>query len=219
MPADRLRPELNEPRILPSDQKEKLMSETSSSSNAIEVHSVTTADLDDILRLARAAQLNPETDTEKGFLVAALDRDTYANALAYSELRDNAEHVVFLVAKNNENAVGFLFGYNSVYASRRSGGESEAEIAARCKDTYYVLKQIAADSNGRHKGVGRVLVQEFLSRLRCAYVFSAIVTDPANPASSAFHHKMGFVPVFSSVSRSSSGQTYPNQVWRRTCLA
>jgi predicted GNAT superfamily acetyltransferase len=183
------------------------------------VRSVTAADLDDILRLARVAQLNPEMDTEKGFLVAAFGRDTYANALAYSELRDNAEHVVFLIAKSNENAIGFLFGYNNVYASRRSGSESEAEIAARCSDTYYVLKQIAADLNSRHKGIGRVLVQEFLSRLSCAYVFSAIVTDPANPASCAFHRKMGFIPVFSSVSRSSNGQTYPNQIWRRTCLA
>jgi predicted GNAT superfamily acetyltransferase len=195
------------------------MPETSRSSTAIDVRSVTAADLDDVLRLARAAQLNPETDTEKGFLVAALDRDTYANALAYSELRENAEHVVFLIAKSNEDAVGFLYGYNNMYASRKSGTETDAEIAARCEEPYYVLKQIAADSSGRHKGVGRVLVQEFLSRLRCAYVFSAIVTDPANPASSAFHRKMGFVPVFSSVSRSSNGQTYPNQVWRRTCLA
>ena len=195
------------------------MSETSQSPNAIEVRSVTAADLDDILRLARAAQLSPETDTEKGFLVAALDRDTYANALAYSEPGDNAEHVVFLIAKSNEDAVGFLFGYNDVYASRRSGSETDAAIAARCKDTYYVLKQIAADSNGRHKGIGRVLVQEFLSRLRCAYVFSAIVTEPANPASDAFHHKMGFVPVFSSVSSSSNGQTYPNRIWMRTHFA
>jgi predicted GNAT superfamily acetyltransferase len=129
----------------------------------------------------------------------------------------NAEHVVFLVAEHNGKAIGFLLGYNDVYASRRSGGQSEADIAARYSGPFYVLKQIALDLNEHHKGVGRALVDRFVAEARCTYIFSAVVSEPENPASSMFHRKMGFAPIFNSTSSNVNGVTYPNQVWRRTC--
>ena len=77
------------------------------------------------------------------------------------------------------------------------------------------MAQIASEYDARKRGIGRALVSHFLNDIRCAYVFSAIVVEPPNPTSSDFHKKMGFVPVFQSISRNSNGQTYPNQVWRR----
>jgi predicted GNAT superfamily acetyltransferase len=181
----------------------------------LNVRSAVESDLDDVLRLARAVQLSPGMDTRRGFLVSGLSRETYAAALDYLEPRKNAEHVVFLIAESNGKVAGFLFGYNDVYASHRSGGRSEQDIAARFSGPYYVLKQIATDSNDRKKGVGRSLAQRFFSEIQCTYIFSAIVTDPENPASCAFHREMGFTPLFESISRSANGQTYRNQVWRR----
>jgi len=181
----------------------------------VSVRRVIEADLDEVLRLAEAAQLRPGTDTQRGFLVSALPRETYAAALSYAELRKDAEHVVFLAAESHGKLVGFLFGYNDVYANKNSGGQSEKDIASFCSDSYYVLKQIASDYDARKRGIGRALVSHFLNDIRCAYVFSAIVVEPPNPTSSDFHKKMGFVPVFQSISRNSNGQTYPNQVWRR----
>jgi predicted GNAT superfamily acetyltransferase len=183
----------------------------------VNIRQVTAADIEDVLRIARAIQLSSTTDTRRGFLVSALSREVYAATLAYTERRENAEHVVFLVAEHNGKAIGFLFGYNDVYASRRSGGQSEADIAARYSGPFYVLKQIALDLNEHHKGVGRALVDRFVAEARCTYIFSAVVSEPENPASSMFHRKMGFAPIFNSTSSNVNGVTHPNQVWRRTC--
>ena len=185
--------------------------------SGVNIRQVTAADLEDVLRIARAIQLSSTTDTRRGFLVSALSREVYAATLAYAERRENAEHVVFLVAEHNGKAIGFLLGYNDVYASRRSGGQSEADIAARYAGPFYVLKQIALDLNEHHKGVGRALVDRFVADARCTYIFSAVVSEPENPASSMFHRKMGFAPIFNSTSSNANGVTYPNQVWRRTC--
>ena len=181
----------------------------------VSVRRVTKADLEDVLRLADAVQLRPGTDTRRGFLVSAIPRETYAAALSYAELREDTEHVVFLAAESHGKSVGFLFGYNDVYANKRSSGQSEKDIGSFCSESYYVLKQIASDHTARKRGIGRALVAQFLNDIRCAYVFSAIVLEPPNPASSDFHEKMGFTPVFRSISRNSNGQTYPNQVWTR----
>jgi predicted GNAT superfamily acetyltransferase len=180
------------------------------------VRSATEFDLDAVLELAQAVQLYPGMDTRKGFLVSALGRETYAAALSYLE-RQKDEHVVFLIAESNRKVAGFLFGYNDVYASRRSGGRSEADIAVRFQDSYYVLKQIATDLNDRQRGVARRLAERFFSEVKCSVIFSAIVAEPENPASCAFHREMGFSPLFESISRSASGETYRNQVWRRAC--
>jgi len=182
------------------------------------VRSATEFDLDAVLKLAQAVQLYPGMDTRNGFLVSALSRETYAAALSYLEPQKDAEHVVFLIAESNGKVVGFLFGYNDVYASRRSGGRSEEDIAVRFHDSYYVLKQIATDLNDRERGLGRRLAERFFSEVKCSYIFSAIVTEPENPASCAFHREMGFSPLFESISRSASGETYRNQVWRRARL-
>jgi predicted GNAT superfamily acetyltransferase len=181
----------------------------------ISLRRVTEADLEDVLRLAEAVQLRPGIDTRRGFLVSALPRETYAAALSFAKFREDTEHVVFLAAETRGKLVGFLFGYNDVYANKRSGGQSEKDIASFCSESYYILKQIASDRNARTRGIGRALVAQFLNDIRCAYVFSAIVLEPPNPASSDFHEKMGFAPVFRSTSRNSNGQTYPNQVWMR----
>ena len=183
----------------------------------VKVRQATEADLDDVLRLAHAVQLHPGMDTRRGFLVSALSRKTYAAALSYMDLKENAEHVVFLIAERERKIVGFLLGYNDVYASRKSSGKSEEDIAARYSGSYYVLKQIATESDERQVGVGRALAQRFFTQVRCAYIFSAIVTEPDNPASCTFHRKLDFTPVFESLSRSTNGQTYRNQVWRRLC--
>jgi predicted GNAT superfamily acetyltransferase len=181
------------------------------------VRSATEFDLDAVLKLAQAVQLYPGMDTRNGFLVSALSRETYAAALSYLERQQDDEHVVFLIAESNGKVVGFLFGYNDVYASHRSGGRSEEDISVRFQDSYYVLKQIATDLNGRQRGVARRLAERFFSEVKCSSIFSAIVAEPENPASCAFHREMGFSPLFESVSRSASGETYRNQVWRRAC--
>ena len=93
----------------------------------LRVRQSTGSDLDDVLRLAQAVQLRPGMDTRRGFLVSALSRETYASALSYMEPEENAEHVVFLIAEREGKIVGFLFGYNDVYASRKSGGKSEED--------------------------------------------------------------------------------------------
>jgi predicted GNAT superfamily acetyltransferase len=182
------------------------------------VRSATEFDLDAVLKLAQAVQLYPGMDTRNGFLVSALSRETYAAALSYLERQKDAEHVVFLIAESNGKVVGFLLGYNDVYASRRSGGRSEEDIAVRFQDSYYVLKQIATDLNDRQRGVARRLAERFFSEVKCSFIFSAIVAEPENLASCAFHREMGFSPLFESISRSAIGETYRNQVWRRACL-
>lgn len=142
-------------------------------------------DLDSVLRIARERQL-AEADARlerDGFLVSGYDLADYRDLLGRAEY--------FLVAQQGTRVVGFLLGYADQTIPSR---DSLSLRMARDLGELIVIKQVAVCAGHARNGIGRRLYERVLAGSAGVPVIAAVVAEPENAASAAFHEAMGFVP-------------------------
>jgi ribosomal protein S18 acetylase RimI-like enzyme len=182
-----------------------------------------TVDLEGVLRIARAVQLPQTSSAPPSFLMSNYDLKWYENILTVSEVAP--DRIKFLVARSDEQVVGFLVAYDTQYIREHVQGISEKAILKWLNDTdqnerFWVIKQVAVDLQRQRIGAGRAMTRTFLEMVSCTYVFAAIVADPRNAPSEGLHESMGFKKLLASASVDSvSGHSYPNNVWCRDMRA
>jgi ribosomal protein S18 acetylase RimI-like enzyme len=138
----------------------------------------------DIAALAKARsleQVDPGTARREGFLVSGYEEDVYRARLA------GADH--FHVAVDSGALVGFVLAYSNA----RFGPDEWLNHAVAAElGRILVIKQVCVARDGARRGVGSLLYRHVLERWQAGPVIAAVVADPPNEASAAFHRKHGF---------------------------
>lgn len=143
------------------------------------------AHVSDITSLASSRSLDSIRDIEEasreGFLVSGYSEEVYRGRLA------NAEE--FFVAIRGGEVVGFILAYsdanleNDEWLNHRIRGEF---------GSFLVIKQVCVARHVARQGVASRLYRHVLSRWHASPVIAAVVAEPENAASVAFHREMGF---------------------------
>jgi len=155
----------------------------------------------DIKELAHSVSLSstksPKTANENGFLVSGFGQTEY------SQFVKKAEH--FLTIHIGKELVGFLLAYGSEGITEPGKEELNMHIKNDLCKNFVLLKQICVSPKAEHrrKGYASLLYRELYARILHYYeheqsprpIYTAIVQEPANPVSLAFHKKMGFYKV------------------------
>ena len=85
------------------------------------------------------------------------------------------------------------------------------------RTTFFIIKQIAVDPEFMHKRIAQTLYLKLFRETHGDYFLAAIITEPKNARSEAFHRRQGFVPIMQcfSVSKLGDGgeREYINRVW------
>lgn len=139
------------------------------------------ADIAALAKRRSLEQVDVETACRDGFLVSGYEEDVYRARLT------NAEH--FHVAVEEGELAGFVLAYSNA----RCGPQEwlNHRIAADLGDIL-VIKQVAVTRQAARRGVGSQLYTYVLDRSPTVPVIAAVVAEPANQASAAFHRKHGF---------------------------
>lgn len=141
----------------------------------------------DLAAIAALAQgLDPQTGTQQpsgGFLVMGYTEEHYRERLA--------EGARFWVVDDSDGTVAFL------YVEELGSSDHEvAELAERAGvEDALVVKQLGVAVTHQRHGVGALLYNELVMRFPDRDILAAVVTDPPNTASLAFHQRMGFTPI------------------------
>ena len=136
-----------------------------------------------------------ESPHKMGFLVSGFDARVYAQFVKI------AEH--FLVLHEGGELVGFLLAYGSENINDPKKEELNMHIKQNiCPTKFVLIKQICISPKIQHrrKGYASLLYKELYARVTHYYndeagprpIYTAIVKEPANPVSVAFHEKLGF---------------------------
>ncbi|WP_307795147.1 GNAT family N-acetyltransferase [Actinacidiphila acididurans] len=141
-----------------------------------------------IASIARSRSLDAIPDVEEasrsGFLVSGYDEATYRDRLT------KAEH--FYVALRGGDVVGFILAYSDANL------ESDEWLNHRIKGefgSFLVIKQVCVARHAARQGVASRLYRHVLRQWHASPVIAAIVSEPENVASIAFHREMGFEPL------------------------
>lgn len=140
-------------------------------------------DLAEVARIASSMTLRPgQTPPDGGFLVLGYDLPKFLSRMDSGAL--------FWVAEHRGRIVGF------VYAELLEN-TIDREMAVTADDLGVspaaVVKQVGVLPDWQRSGVGAGLYRAMFSSLPERTFLVAVVTDPPNSASLAFHERMGFV--------------------------
>lgn len=144
--------------------------------------------LAEIAGLAKSRGLDGLDETvarREGFLVSAYDETVYRARLSA------AEH--FHVAVQDGTVAGFVLAYGN----RHFGADEwlNRHVADELGGIL-VVKQVCVSREAAGKGVGSLLYRHVLDRWTTTPVVAAVVAEPRNEASHAFHAKHGFAVGF-----------------------
>jgi hypothetical protein len=230
--SNRLR--ANKTRPLPSRQQAAAFSGT--------IGSATEDDIQAIWGIAQSLKLD-EKNPQKSFLLADFTEDDYHAFL--NDAENYQDHVHFLTAKDSSGTcLGFLLAYSEKYVGKKSKTWRKRGTERSILDLltprqyllipnlaqFYIVKQIGVDLGHQAKGIGRELYSHFFGKIEADYVFSAIVAEPKNEPSEAFHRSFGFFPFMQSYSFSSKSallthsdagserRPHVNHIWLRPSL-
>ncbi len=117
----------------------------------------------------------------RGFFVSGYSLDQYRAAAAHGRLAATVE---------DGHATGFLMTYGPADPVD-PGDHGSRFIRERFGAAAPIIKQIASGAAHAGKGHARLLYQGFAAA-QAADIFAAIVKDPPNQGSEAFHRKLGF---------------------------
>jgi predicted GNAT superfamily acetyltransferase len=138
-----------------------------------------------ITALARSRSLDSVPDAEEasrnGFLVSGYSEEVYRRRLA------EAEH--FYVAVKGAEVIGFILAYSDAHL------ESDEWLNHRIKGEFggfLVIKQVCTAKDAARQGVASRLYRHVLQQWNASPVIAAVVSQPENLASVAFHRGMGF---------------------------
>lgn len=154
--------------------------------SSIKIVPVKDSDIQCIHALAESWVLSNLDDPSHGFLVSNFTLDEYRSFLA----EDN----IFVKAEVDGEIVGFLYGYSSEEINVND--LTNSLVKYNFSEEFFVIKQvcIARNSSGT-KGVSSALY-DWIKKEVDAWLVAAVVLDPSNPRSIAFHKKQGFVQYF-----------------------
>lgn len=154
----------------------------------IEILQAGEAHLTDIAALAKSRSLDGLDEAvarREGFLVSAYDETVYRARLS--------AHEYFQVAVEDGNVVGFVLAY----ANRHFGADEW--LNRRVADELggiLVVKQVCVAREAAGHGIGSLLYRHVLDGWTTTPVVAAVVAEPRNEASNAFHGKHGFGVMF-----------------------
>ncbi|MBT4863847.1 MAG: GNAT family N-acetyltransferase [Planctomycetaceae bacterium] len=139
-------------------------------------------DLPDIVALADARRLAPDSASSDGFLVSDFSHADYVN------FQQQARHL--LVARIDSKPAGFLLAFGS----EDSGPCSTADrwLTERFESPFLTIKQVCVDQRFTRQGVASRLYEFVLQANPQRRLFAAIVLAPPNPSSVKFHERLGF---------------------------
>nr|WP_202451106.1 GNAT family N-acetyltransferase [Streptomyces sp. SID4948] len=125
--------------------------------------------------------LDASTAGRDGFLVSGYAEGTYRERLS------DAEH--FYVAVKGEEVLGFLLAYSDQRLRSDEWLNHRIRIGL---GSFLVIKQVCVASSAARQGVATLLYHHVLGQWSASPVIAAVVADPANRASTAFHRQLGF---------------------------
>lgn len=151
-------------------------------------------DLKEMAQSVSLSSMNSKSASDNGFLVSGFRQ------IEYSQFVKKAEH--FLTIHIGTELVGFLLAYGSEEITDPEKEELNMYIKNNLCRNFVLLKQICISPKAEHrrKGYAGLLYRELYARILHYYeheksprpIYTAIVQEPANPVSLAFHQKMGF---------------------------
>ena len=141
------------------------------------------AHLSEIVAIAAKLSLGSDREgaCERGFLVSGLHESEYREYLT------QAEH--FRVALVDGAVGGFLLAYSNAAGE---AGWLDRQVAARSRGPYGIIKQIAVDPGLAGRGIATALYRRLFAEASGLPLFAAVVLDPPNRRSIAFHERLGF---------------------------
>lgn len=105
----------------------------------------------------------------------------------------SAQHVIV------EDAAGGVIGYALVFAHDADyDGEEFQILRQRIAEPFLYIDQIALAPSARGRGIGRLVYAGLAQRAQAQGLRALcceVNTQPANPASLAFHERLGFGPI------------------------
>lgn len=147
--------------------------------SAVTVRPATSSDLAAVVELAEASTLRAGASTDGGFLVSAFAPERYAAAQAAGQLT---------VATSDGVTLGFLLVYTDEQIP--SDDRVSAEVAGAYGQACLIVKQVCVSPAARGRGVGAALYRHVATEPTA--VFAAVVAEPFNAASVAFHERCGW---------------------------
>jgi predicted GNAT superfamily acetyltransferase len=127
---------------------------------------------------------DPSTAARDGFLVSDYTEDTYRQRLT------TAEH--FYVALKGDNLLGFVLAYSDAHLAPDEWLNRRIRTGL---GSFLVIKQVCVATGAARSGIASYLYHHVLDQWTMSPVVAAVVADPPNHASTAFHRKLGFQPL------------------------
>lgn len=124
---------------------------------------------------------DPSAAVRDGFLVSDYTEDTYRQRLT------TAEH--FYVALKGDDLVGFILAYSDAHLAPDEWLNRRIRTGL---GSFLVIKQICVAGDAARRGIASHLYHHVLDQWTTSPVVAAVVADPPNHASTAFHRKLGF---------------------------
>ncbi|MEV4982991.1 GNAT family N-acetyltransferase [Micromonospora sp. NPDC053811] len=137
-----------------------------------------------IMELAESRSLagaDAATLGRDGFLVSNYGEDTYRDRLT------TAEH--FYVAVEGDSLVGFLLAYSDQRIGPDEWLNHRIKVAL---GSFLVIKQVCVAREAARQGIASQLYHHVMEQWTTSPVVAAVVAEPANHASTAFHRRLGF---------------------------
>lgn len=154
-----------------------------------EIKAATYADIPEIVKISesyRIDKIQKENAVQKGFLVSGFNACDYETFIRQKE--------IFQIILQDKEIAGFILGYDDVAMDEKD--PVRIEILKRIDKPFFMIKQICIHKKWVRKGFAGLLYQSFIKETKPCPVLAAIVHDPPNEASMAFHTQMGFKPLF-----------------------
>ena len=148
------------------------------------LRSAARSDLEAITTLADRVALGTGASPPGGFLVSAFSRGDYQRFI------DRADY--FYVALEHGKLEGFMLAYTLDRIPAK--GRIEQMLKSEYPAGFVLIKQVVVSPEHRRSGVGSRLYQALFRAAPNVAFLAAIVQQPPNPASEAFHRSHGFRP-------------------------
>lgn len=154
-----------------------------SASSPIQIRSAIDRDIPAIYRIADAHAIGskePTAAANDGFLVSAYTPEMYSLWQNHLDVVEQAGEIV-----------GFTLTFlrSDVQADLEDLGSLLPHVS---EPEFLLVKQVAVRRGLQGQGIGKTLYRNLLARFPTLPTFAAILLEPENPRSVAFHESMGF---------------------------
>lgn len=147
----------------------------------LEVTPAARSDLEAIFAIADAWKITKVKNLEGGFLVSDFSLEDYR--AAFDQGCD------FFVARQDNEIVAFLYGYGSDHIP--ASDVVNGLVKANMYDDFFLIKQICIKQNRQNAGQAASRLYDHVKAFGTP-VAAAIIMDPLNQRSIAFHERKGF---------------------------